>query len=138
MIFFHKFTFWLAHIGAFLLLRLIKVLSHLGIHSFRVTHHIRSFKFHSLFNLSKMSKLCDINSILDFSEVNKVIDDFNHVEVALSNAKALLEKLANSEVKDDDSNSVETILENPAETKMTWVPLPELTFSYLKANVLSL
>jgi hypothetical protein len=85
-----------------------------------------------------MSKLCDINSILDFSEVNKVIDDFNHVEVALSNAKALLEKLANSEVKDDDSNSVETILENPAETKMTWVPLPELTFSYLKANVLSL
>jgi hypothetical protein len=75
-----------------------------------------------------MSKLCDIDSILDFSEVQKVIDDLNHAEVALSNAKTLFVTLANSEVKEADSNSGETILETPAETTTTWVPL-EVPFS---------
>jgi hypothetical protein len=72
-----------------------------------------------------MSKLCDIDSVLDFSEVQKVIDDLNHAEVALSNAKTLFVTLANSEA---DSNSGETILETPAETTTTWVPL-EVPFS---------
>ncbi len=70
----------------------------------------------------KMSKFCN------FSEVHKVIDDLNHAEVALSNAKSLLVTLANSEVKEADSNSGKTILETPAETTTTWVPL-EVPFS---------
>jgi hypothetical protein len=137
MIFFDKFTFWLAQ-KCFITWSLSSFEADKSAfsswYSFLPCHSplFTRFNFNHFSNFVTFQKCPNCATSTPFWTSRRSIRSSTTSTTSRSRCrtrKALLEKLANSEVKDDDSNSVETILENPAETKMTWVPKLEVPFS---------